>query len=165
MKAFLIRCRVAGVVMEDSVEKIKETISGYKKLIQILVDHRDEDKVCRVSKKKISEIYGRSYTGTLNKLNYLIRYGLIKKVDKEGFLITEKRLIEDTPLGLLPRILLLVFEYPEVYSSFKKQAELLSVSMADIQTAWGFHSYFFGSKYPDESELLLLENQEIWGEE
>ncbi|MGP3783655.1 hypothetical protein [Paenibacillus sp. 1A_MP2] len=78
------------------------------------------------------------------------------KVINGGFLLTEKNVVQDTPLALLPKILVLMANKPEVYDSFKQQAELLSVSMEDVQTAWGFYSYFFGSKYPQEEELIQL---------
>lgn len=59
---------------------------------------------------------------------------------------TEKMLMQDTPIALIPRIITMVGEQPELFDSFKKQAELLSVPLSEVQTAWGFISYFFGSK-------------------
>lgn len=143
------------LLYREPIKRIRETVSGYRKLLDILKEYEDNKQICRLSKKKISEIYGLSYTGTCKKLNFLLRYGLIRQVDG-GFVRTGKEVLDATPFSLLPRIMLLVLERAEVYSSFKQQAKLLNVSFEDVQTAWGFYSYFFGSKYPDKNELNLL---------
>lgn len=139
----------------DGVQKIRDTIAGYEKLLKIIEDNTDKDNICRLTKKEITKLYGLSYTGTCKKLGFLLRYGLLKVING-GFLRTEKNVVQDTPLSLLPKILVLMANKPEVYDSFKQQAELLSVSIEDVQTAWGFYSYFFGSKYPREEELIQL---------
>ncbi|QZN76209.1 hypothetical protein [Paenibacillus sp. DR312] len=139
----------------DGVQKIRDTIAGYEKLLKIIEDNTDKDSICRLTKKEITKLYGLSYTGTCKKLGFLLRYGLLKVING-GYLQTEKNVVQDTPLSLLPKILVLMANKPEVYDSFKQQAELLSVSMEDVQTAWGFYSYFFGSKYPQEEELIQL---------
>jgi hypothetical protein len=141
--------------MEASIERIRETINLYEKIIRVLKDNRGEDEICKLSKKKLSGEIGLSYTGTLNKLKFLIKYGLVEVKDR-GFVITDRKLLEDTPLGLLPAILLLVFDYPEIFGNFNKQSQMLDVSMEDTQSAWGFYSYFFGSKYPGKSELSVV---------
>lgn len=145
---------------EISHEKIKETISGYKRLLDIVEDNQDNDSICRLSKKKLSLQYGLSYTGTLKKLSFLLKYGLIEKVDG-GFKRTEKDVILHTPLSLLVKILLLVFEKPEVYNSYKQQAEILGESYEDVQSAWGYYAYFFGSKYPEKNEINILKQNRL----
>lgn len=138
-----------------STKKISETIDGYKRLIDIIISHQDADTVCRLSKKEISTLYGISYTGTLKKINFLLKYGLLEKVNG-GLRGTDRDVIQQTPLSLLSKILILVLDNPEIYSSFKKQSELLDVPYEDIQSAWGFYGYFFGSKYPNKDELKLI---------
>lgn len=90
-----------------------------------------------------------SYIGICKKLGFLLRHELLKVING-GFLRTEKNVIQDKLLSLLSKILVLMANKPEVYESFNKQAELLSVSMEAVQKAWGFYSYFFGLKYPQE---------------
>jgi hypothetical protein len=101
---------------------------------------------------EISRLYGKSYSGTLKKLRFLERYELIEKI-VGGYIRTDKTFMKDTPMSLIPKIVHLVWERPEIYNSFKQQAELLSVSMSDVQTAWGFFSYFYGSKNQGDEEL------------
>ena len=144
----------------EAVIRIKETIDGYKKLLGILAEYEDNEQFCSLSKKRISEIYGLSYTGTCKKLNFLLRYGLVRQVDK-GLIRTGKEVMEAKPFTLLQRIMLLVLDKPEVYSSFKQQAELLKEPFEEVQTAWGFYSYFFGSKYPGKDELSLLVQEKM----
>jgi hypothetical protein len=132
--------------MEKEIEKIKDTISEYERLLSII--GTDMNSICKLSKKEISNLFGKSYTATLKKLDFLERYGLLERITG-GYKRTEKALIKDTPLSLLPRILLLVKDRPDIYYSFQDQADLLSVSINDIQTAWGFYSYFFGRKNPN----------------
>lgn len=136
--------------MESKLEKIKETISEYERLLDII--GKEAGEVCLLSKKELSRLYGKSYTGTLKKLSFLEQYGLIERI-KGGYVRTEKAFVRDTPLSMIPNILYLVQERPEIYNSFKQQAELLSVSMSDVQTAWGFFSYFFGAKNPGIQKL------------
>lgn len=136
----------------QSIQKIVDTIESYYRLLKIIEEHSDEKMVCKLTKKEITALYGLSYTGTCKKLNYLLKYGLLKSVN-EGLLRTEKKVYQDTPLSLLPKIILLMLEKPEMYGSFKLQAEQLSVSMDNLQVAWGFYSNFFGSKLPQEDEL------------
>ncbi|RIX60048.1 hypothetical protein D3P08_00180 [Paenibacillus nanensis] len=142
----------------DGIQKVYDTIDGYERLLEIVRENAGPNNVCMLTKKEISKLYGLSYTGTCKKLGFLLKYRLLEQVDG-GFLCTEKKVIQDTPLSLLPKILLLMEKRPEVYDSFKQQAELLSVSIGDVQTAWGFYSYFFGSKYPQEKEQSLLINK------
>ncbi|MEC1759853.1 hypothetical protein [Schinkia azotoformans] len=132
-----------------------ETINGYRRLLEIIESNQDSDGICKLSKKKISSLYGLSYMGTLKKLNFLLKYGLIEQMSG-GFKKTEKEVFQHTPLALLLKILLLVKDRPDVYSSFKQQAELLNVPFEDVQTAWGYYVYFFGSKYPNENEIEPL---------
>jgi hypothetical protein len=140
-------------------EKIKETIDGYNRLLDIVEKHQGSDGICRLPKKQISSLYGLSYTVSLKKLNFLLKYGLIEEVNG-GITRTEnKDVIHHTPLSLLLKIMLLVLERPEVYSSFKQQAEILGVPYEDVQSAWGFHGYFFGSKYPNKREMELLKEK------
>lgn len=143
---------------ESSHERIKETIDGYRRLLDIVEKHQGSDNICRLTKKEISSLFGLSYTGTLKKLNFLLKYGLIEKVNG-GFTRTEKDVFQHTPLSLLLKIMLLVIERPDIYSSFKQQAELLGVPYEDVQTAWGYHGYFFGSKYPNKREMELLKEK------
>ncbi|HAF0292578.1 TPA: hypothetical protein G9C53_004983 [Salmonella enterica subsp. enterica serovar Typhimurium var. 5-] len=141
--------------MEESYIRVKETINGYERLLNIIEQHQGNDGICRLSKKKISSLFGISYTGTLKKLNFLMKYGLIEQ-DGGGFTRTEKDVILHTPLSLIIRILLLVSKRPDVFSSFKQQAELLGETYENVQTAWGFHGYFFGSKYPNDNQMEVL---------
>lgn len=141
--------------MENTTDMIRETINRYKRLLEIIVNHQGNDNICRISKKEISDLYGLSYTGTLKKITFLLKYGLIEQVDG-GLTRTEKDVIQHTPLSLLLKIMLLVLERPDIYSSFKQQAEILDVPYEDVQSAWGFFGYFFGSKYPDKETLKLL---------
>jgi len=136
----------------DSFKRMQETTDGYKRLLHILADHEDVEGICRLTKKKISVLYGSSYTGTCKKLKFLVKYGQIKQVSG-GFVRTGKDITEAKPFLLLQRIIELVLEKPEVYSSFKQQAELLGEPFEEIQTAWGFFAYFFGSKYPDGDDV------------
>lgn len=133
---------------EKTVKLIRETVTKYNDLLAILAANEDEDNVCRLSKKKISTLYGLSYTGTLKKLNFLMQHGIIEKVSG-GFKRTGKDVYLHTPISLIIDIMVLVKEKPEIYSSFKQQAELLSVPIEDVRSAWGFQAYFFGSKYAD----------------
>ncbi|GAE37512.1 hypothetical protein [Halalkalibacter akibai] len=142
----------------DSIKKIEETMVSYKKLLDILADHEDNKQVCKLSKKKISELYGLSYTGTCNKLKFLVKYGIIEEISK-GFVRTGKQVSEAKPFLLLPRLMVLVLENPDIYSSYKEQAELFNESISDVQTAWGFYSYYFGAKYPKTEEVQLLEQE------
>ncbi|MDQ0414987.1 hypothetical protein [Mesobacillus stamsii] len=137
--------------METPLERIKATIDGYKRLLAIIEQHADSEGVCKLSKMKISLQYGISYTGTLKKLGCLEKHNLIIKTEG-GFKRTGKDVLEDTPFSLLLKLLLLVIEKPEIYSSFKQQAEILNVSFDDVRSAWGFYGYFFGTKYPSVQE-------------
>ncbi|WP_340392853.1 hypothetical protein [Paenibacillus sp. FSL E2-0190] len=137
----------------EGIQKIRDTINSYERLLEIIEKNADGDNICKLMKKEISALYGLSYTGTCKKLKFLLKYGLLESVNG-GISRTEKKVVQDTPLSLLPKVLLLMAKEPEVYDSLKQQAELLSVSMEDVQTAWGFYSYFFGSKYPQEEDLL-----------
>lgn len=127
--------------MENPVENIRKTVNDYNRLIEIIENNKNSGNICILSKKEISKRYGLSYTGTLKKLNFLLKYGLINQVGR-GFERTEKDVLHHTPIGLLPRIFLLVLEQPEVYSSFKQQSELLSVPIEDIKSAWDFTLFF-----------------------
>ncbi|MCM3390251.1 hypothetical protein M3649_19315 [Ureibacillus chungkukjangi] len=128
--------------------KIIETINGYERLLNIIENHQDKENICRLSKKEISALYGLSYTGTLKKLKFLVKYKLLKQVDG-GLMRTDKDVRNDSPLSLLQEIMLLVSERPEIHSSFKQQAEILDVSFEDVRSAWGFYGYLFGSKYKE----------------
>lgn len=141
--------------MEGSYIRVKETINGYERLLDIIEQHQGSDGICRLSKKKISSLFGLSYTGTMKKLNFLIKYGLIEQ-DRGKFKRTEKDVILHTPLSLIVRILLSVSKRPDIYSSFNQQAVLLGETYENVQTAWGFYGYFFGSKYPDNNEVEIL---------
>jgi hypothetical protein len=110
--------------MEASIEKMKDTISEYERLLAIIGN--EPGAVCIIPKTEISRLYGKSYTGTLKKLGFLERYGLIEKV-AGGYVRTEKTFMRDTPMALIPKIVLLIRERPELYNSYKQQAELLSV--------------------------------------
>lgn len=127
--------------METKIEEIMETVNEYERLLNII--GTESGTMCRMPKTEISRIYGKSYTGTLKKLGFLERYGLIERVTG-GYVRTEKTFGKNTPMALMPSIVLLISERPELFNSYKQQAELLSVSLNDIQTAWGFLSYFFG---------------------
>lgn len=143
-----------------AVERIKETIDGFERLINIINTHKGSDNICRLSKKEISNFYGLSYTGTLKKINVLLKYGLIIQVPG-GFKPTKKDIFTYLPFGaLLVKILILVFKKPSVYSSFKEQSEILSVSFEDIQSAWGYYALFFGSKYPEKDEVDFLKQND-----
>lgn len=128
--------------LETTSEKIMETINEYERLLEIIGN--EPGTICRMPKTEISRLYGKSYTGTLKKLRFLERYELIEK-NTGGYIRTEKTLLRNTPFSLIPRIVLLLSERPELFDSYKQQSEVLSVSLSDIQTAWGFLSYFFGS--------------------
>lgn len=141
--------------MQKTIEKIRDTIAGYERLIQVIAEHSGVDSICRLSKKDISHIYGLSYTGTCKKLNFLLKNGIINQTS-EGFKNEGKDIIKDTPLFLLPKLLTLVIEYPEYSNSFVSQAQSLAVSEEDIRTAWGFYSYFFSSKTPSKVEIEAI---------
>ncbi|MBP1153935.1 MULTISPECIES: hypothetical protein [unclassified Paenibacillus] len=144
--------------MEDNLEaiseKIKATISEYERLLEIIGN--EPGTICRMPKTEISRLYGKSYTGTLKKLGFLERYGLIEKTTG-GYVRTEKIFMRDTPFSLIPRIVLLLSERPELFNSYKQQAEVLSVSLSEIQTAWGFLSYFFGSVNSFAGEMKVTD--------
>lgn len=133
----------------NTEEKINVTISEYERLLSIIGN--DPGTICRIPKTEISRLYGKSYTGTLKKLGFLERYGLIEIITG-GYVRTEKMLMNDTPMALIPSVLLLIRDRPELLNSYKLQAELLTVSLNDIQTAWGFLSYFFGSVHSIDKE-------------
>ncbi|MCM3170395.1 MULTISPECIES: hypothetical protein [Peribacillus] len=120
-----------------------EVYEGYEKLLDIMKDN-EENNICRLSKKKISELYGMSYTSTLNKMNFLVRYDLIRQVDG-GFVRTEEELINATPFFIMPKMLALKILRPDLRirerKNYQKQAEILSVSLKEIQVADGFITY------------------------
>ncbi|WP_260288368.1 hypothetical protein [Peribacillus aracenensis] len=124
----------------------KEEYEGYEKLLDIIKDN-EENNICRLSKKKISELYGMSYTSTLNKMNFLVRYDLIRQVDG-GFVRTEEKLNNAIPFFIMPKILALKILRPDLRTrerkNYKKQAEILSVSLREIQVADGFINYVIG---------------------
>lgn len=63
----------AGI--KQTTEKIKETIKDYERLLDIIGSEIGAE--CNYSKSEIARKYGKPYTGTLKKLSFLERYGLI----------------------------------------------------------------------------------------
>lgn len=133
--------------MKDiSSQRYQKTIIQYRKLMRILSDHQDSDGICRMTKKSIAYHFGLSYTATLKKLDFLKQYGMLISVN-DGLSLTGKDVTEATPFVLYPQIIKLVTEQPAVIHNYNEQAKLLNASFGDIQTTWGFISYFYGLKY------------------
>ena len=117
---------------EIAVAKMSSLIDGHKKLLKIIKEHSDTGGVCRLTKKQITALYGLSYTGTLNKLKFLVTYGLL--IDhKPGLSCTNKSIVKDTPIGLVLRLFQLLSEHTDLHNDYKAQAEILDVPYKDIQ--------------------------------
>lgn len=126
--------------------KLVIIITGYKKMLKIIEEHSGAGGICRLNKKEINAYYGLSYSGTLKKIKFLITYGLL--IDhKPGLSCTNKNIVKDTPIGMVLSLFHLLSEHTELHNDYKAQAEILEVPHKDIQVAWGFLSYCFGSKY------------------
>lgn len=116
-----------------------EWYEGYKKLLNI-IEENERNGVCKLSKKKISELYGMSYTGTSRKMKFLLRYGLLKQVDS-GFVRTETELINAVPFSMMAKLLVFKELYPSLRGNLIGLASRLSISVEDVQTiegAWTF---------------------------
>lgn len=131
---------------------MQQLINGYETLLKIIRDHTGEDGICRLNKREITKLYGISYTGTLKKLKFLTEHGHIEKAGG-GLKYIQKSFLESSPIPLMARVIELTLHQPELYSSHKKQADILNVSYREIQVAWGYFIHFFGKKYPT-SEML-----------
>lgn len=143
------------MIDENAVKKMQQMISGYEELLTIIRDHAGEDGICRLNKREITELYGISYTGALKKLKFLTEHGHIEKVEG-GHMYFQKSFLESSPIPLMVKVIELTLHQPDLYSSHKKQAEMLGVSYRDIQVAWGYFIHFFGKKYPTNEMLDAL---------
>ncbi|GED72579.1 hypothetical protein BRE01_62810 [Brevibacillus reuszeri] len=136
-------------LLEDLIEsKEFKTVSKYRHILNLLLSKADDNGIARISQPEIATMMGLSQTAVANKFKFLRKYGLIEKVgEKNAYKVLSTNLLSKTPFGTMFAIVRLIEDNPEVFSSFAKQSEILGVSMNEIQVAWGFLSYYTGTKY------------------
>ncbi|MBG9776149.1 hypothetical protein [Brevibacillus laterosporus] len=138
-------------ILKANIENSKmfQVMATYKVILGIMQERTDKSGFVKVNQSELGRMLELSQTSIANKLKFLLKYELIKKSrTKKGFYkVLSTNLLEKTPFGTMIAIINIVEDYPEVFSSFAKQSELLGVSLNEIQTAWGFFSYCNGSKY------------------
>ena len=133
---------------KQQLEHLKYLIESYKSVIDILLEHRNNEGISWISQTQIAKYLRISQTNVSKKLNTLIKFGAVERVGIKGaYQVKDTNIIDKTPLGFMLKLSLLLQDHPEVIMDYTKQAEMLEASYHDIQVAWGYLIYIGGSPY------------------
>lgn len=131
----------------DQLKTAHSLMKGYKNIVDVLIQHKNEQGISVISQKQLAEAVNLSQTAVSKKLKVLIKYGSIEKVKAGEYKVIHEQFIEHSPFGVVIKLLNLIGNNPDIIPNYLKQSELLGVEMKEIQRAWGFIIAIFGSPY------------------
>lgn len=130
------------VSLEKQIQNINYLVESYSQVINLLLEHKDNEGISRISQSEIARKLGVSQSAIAKRFSNLIKFGAIKKNGyKNAYTVIYADLYNYSPLGLLFKLIILLDKNPEIINDFYKQAELLNVSYHDIQIARGYWSF------------------------
>lgn len=110
---------------------------SYMHILRILTDKKRVNGISYVSQKELAIITNRSQSYISQKLIKLVKYGAIEKV-KPGQYIVLNNDISYTPYIYTIKVLNLFYEQPQLFREYKKQGDLLGLTLQEVQSAWGY---------------------------
>lgn len=131
---------------EQELEKLKANLEylmdAYMSVMEILENCKDEHGVSHISQSEIARRLGVSQTAIAKRFKNLIRFGAVKKIGyKNAYMLINKDILNNTPLGLLAKLMIIFEKAPDIRNDYYKQAELMKVSYRDVQVAWGYLTF------------------------
>ncbi|NMM52929.1 winged helix-turn-helix transcriptional regulator [Paenibacillus aquistagni] len=131
-----------AVSLEKQIQNTNYLVESYAQVINLLLEHKDNEGISRISQSEIARKLGVSQSAIAKRFSNLIKFGAIKKSGyKNAYTVIYVDLFNFSPLGLLFKLIILLDKNPEIINDYYKQAELLNVSYHDIQIARGYLSF------------------------
>lgn len=128
--------------------ELLRNINSYQKLVNVLLENKNVDGVCRISQSELAQKLEISPTSISVKLRRLQKVdNCIEKVGCGGaYIVNYSNLLEKGPFNKVITFYDEVTQNPEIMVlSYKEQAEYLQFTLYEVQMVWGYLHGAFGS--------------------
>ncbi|WP_028551089.1 hypothetical protein [Paenibacillus sp. UNC451MF] len=111
-------------------------IESYKKLAALLQSTKNNEGICSLSVKVLSNFLDSSHEEVTSSLLKLTDFGIIKSNRSLNEFKVLQTDLEQSPIGLTESLLQLLIDKPEC--SFQQQANELQVSLKELEIIYGY---------------------------
>ncbi|MCS7460780.1 hypothetical protein N0M98_11555 [Paenibacillus doosanensis] len=122
-------------VIQESLHRIVQC----RDLLKLLSSKRNQDGVCHLSLKVLSNFMDLSTEDVSRTIRKLAHFGLIKSNRAQNEFEILKQHFESSPLAITESLLKLLQENPEL--TFQEQAARLDISVKDLEVVYGHFVY------------------------
>lgn len=124
----------------DNKSVLEEQLEFSQRLVNLLLENKGEDGICRIIQSDLALKLNRSTTKISKCINRLINFDrCIEKVKSGEYIVNEPDLYRAGPFIRCFAILAFLKENPEIsYLDYIKQAKFLGITVKELQMAYGY---------------------------
>lgn len=117
--------------------KLQTKFLKYKEILEIIDSKTNKDRVASISQKELASLIRVSQTNISFRIDQLIQHGALEKMAPGKYRLLHND-FHHTPYESTLSVYYLFEQRPDLYRDYKKQSEILDISLRQVQQAWAF---------------------------
>ena len=117
--------------------KLQFKFLKYKKILDIIEQRMNEEKIASISQKELAVLVGVHQTNISYRIGQLFQYGALEKVAPGKYRLLHND-FSYTPYESALSVYCLFEIKPELFRDYKKQSEILNFTIDQVNQAWAF---------------------------